>query len=185
MHRVLVLVPVMIVLAACKPVPAMKEFAYPAWGFVASFWAPPQLTETPASPEQPHTLLLESKEAGRDFAVSVMEGVRPGVSIDQIGPDYVQRAAKAMDDEVGAETYTSTAQGVLGREYALTKNGKPDATIRAYLANGRFYEVAAQSPLGPDDPAVKDYLDRFRITTAPPAVPPPQPANAAPASGAG
>jgi len=171
------------VLAACKPAPPFKEYPYPAWGFVARFWALPQTTETPPAPGQPHSLLLESKEAGRDFVVSVGEGVRPDVDIDQIGPQYAQRAAKAMEAEVGPETYTSTGEGVLGREYAITKNGRPYATIRAFLANGRFYEIGAQSPLGPDDPAVKGFLDTFRITKAPPAVPPP-PANAAPADAA-
>jgi hypothetical protein len=86
-----------------------------------------------------------------------------------------------MGGEVGPETYASTGEGVLGREYAITKDGKPYATIRAFLANGRFYEIGAQSPLGPDDPAVKGFLDTFRITAAPPAVPPP-PANGAPAN---
>jgi hypothetical protein len=109
--------------------------------------------------------------------------VRPGVDIDQIGPDYARQAAKSLDAELGPETYASTGEGVLGREYAFTKNGRPFATMRAFLANGRFYEIAAQSPLGPDDPAVKGFLDTFRITKAPPAMPPP-PANGAPTNGA-
>ena len=175
-------------LAACKPAPPFKEYAYPAWGFAARFWAPPQATETPAAPGQPHGLMLESKQAGRDFVVSVGEGVRPDVTIDVIAPVYARRAAKAMEVDVGPQTYAATGQGVLGREYALMKNGKPYATIRAFLANGRFYEVAAQSVLGPDDPAVKDFLDTFRITAASPATPPPSatkaPANTAPTSGA-
>jgi hypothetical protein len=170
-------------LAGCKPAPPFKEYPYPAWGFAARFWAPPEVTETPAGPGQPHSLLLESKEAHRDFVVSVGEGVRPSVTIDEIGPDYAKRAAQAMGGEVGPETYASTGEGVLGREYAITKNGQPYATIRAFVANGRFYEIGAQSPLGPDDPAVKGFLDSFRITAAPPAVPPP-PANAAPAGAA-
>lgn len=168
-------------LAACKPAPAMKEYAYPAWGFAASFWAPPQTVEAPPGPGRPHMLMLESKQAGRTFALSVREGVRPGVDIDQIGPALAGQAAQAMGGERGVMTYTSTAQGVLGREFAFTKDGKPLATVRTYLANGRFYEIAAQSVLGPDDPAVKDFLDSFRITAAPPAVPPP-PANGAPAN---
>ena len=182
------LVATALALAACKPAPPLKEYAYPAWGFAARFWAPPQVTETPAAPGQPHSLMLESKQAGRDFVVSVAEGVRPDVTIDAIGPDYARRATKAMDVEVGPQTYAATGQGVLGREYALLKSGKPYAAIRAFLANGRFYEVAAQSVLGPDDPAVKDFLDTFRITAASPATPPPSatkaPANTAPTSGA-
>ncbi len=188
MRKMPVLVPALLVMAclgpaACKPAPPFKEFAYPAWGFVASFWAKPEVVESPPGPGKPHSLLLESKEGGRDFVVSVMEGVRPGVDIDQIGPAYAKQAASSLDAQLGPETYTSTGQGVLGREYAFTKDGKPFAKMRAFLANGRFYEIAAQSPLGPDDPAVKDFLDRFRITTAPPAVPPP-PANGASANAA-
>ena len=169
-------------LAGCKA-PPMKEYAYPKWGFVASFWAPPEVTETPAAPGRPHGLELESQQAGRDFVVSVAEGVRPGVDIDQMGPDYAHKAAQAIGAEVGPETYASTGEGVLGREYLLKKNGQPYFTIRSFIANGCFYEIGAQSPLGPDDPAVKYFLDTFRITAAPPAVPPP-PANAAPANAA-
>ena len=169
--------------AACKPAPPLKEYVYPAWGFAASFWAPPEVTETPAAPGRPHALLLESKQAGRDFLVSVGEGVRPDITIDEIGPDYARKAAQAMGAEVGPEVYASTGQGVLGREYLLKKNDQPYFTLRAYLANRRFYEIGAQSVLGTDDPAVKDFLDSFRITAAPPAVPPP-PANAAPTNAA-
>jgi ABC-type amino acid transport substrate-binding protein len=168
-------------LAACKPAPAMKEYTYPAWGFAVSFWAPPQVVEAPPGSGRPHMLMLESKQAGRVFALSAREGVRPGVDIDQIGPDLARQAAQAMGGELGVMSYTSTGQGVLGREFAITKDGKPLATVRSYLANGRFYEIAAQSVLGQDDPAVKDFLDSFQITAAPPAVPPPPgPANAAP-----
>jgi hypothetical protein len=169
---------------ACNA-PPMKEYVYPAWGFAVSFWAPPEATETPAAPGRPHGLELESKEAGRDFLVSVGEGVRPGITIDEMGPAYARKAALAMGAEVGPEVYASTGQGVLGREYLIKKNGQPYFTIRAFLANGRFYEIGAQSVLGTDDPAVKDFLDSFRITAAPPAVPPPPaPANAAPTNAA-
>jgi hypothetical protein len=177
MRKPFVVLVALAALAACKA-PPMKDYAYPKWGFVADFSAPPEATETPAKPGQMHSLLLESKAAGRDFVVAAWEGIRPDVTIDQIGPDLSGRAAKAMGGELGPETYASTGQGVLGREYAITRNGKPFATIRSFLANGRFYEVAAQSVLGPDDPAVKDYLALFRITSAPSAVAPP-PANAA------
>jgi hypothetical protein len=182
MRTPLVILAALAALAACRA-PPLKDYAYPKWGFVADFPAPPEVTETAAAPGRPHALLLESKDAGRDFVVSVGEGVRPDVTIDQIGPDYARRAAKAMGGEVGPESYASTGQGVLGREYAITKDGKPFATIRAFVANDRFYEIGAQSLLGPDDPAVKNFLDLFRITSAPPAVPPP-PANAAPTNAA-
>jgi hypothetical protein len=183
MRKPLVTLLAVLGLAACRA-PPMKDYAYPMWGFVADFSAPPEATETPPGPGKPHALLLESKQAGRDFVVSVMEGVRPGVTIDEIAPAYARQAATAMGGEVGPETYASTGEGVLGREYAITKGGKPYFTVRSYLANGRFYEIGAQSVLGPDDPAVKTFLDTFRITAAPPAVPPPPAANAAPANAA-
>jgi hypothetical protein len=178
MRKVCVLVATALAVGGCKPAPPFKEYAYPAWGFAARFWAAPKVTETPAAPGRPHSLMLESDEAGRDFVVSVGEGVRPGVTIDDMGPEYARRAAKAMGVDVGPENYASTGEGVLGREYALVKNGTPYATMRAFLANGRFYEIGAQSGLGPDDPAVKGFLDTFRITAAPPAIPPPPPTNA-------
>ena len=176
MRTPLVVLLSLVALAACRA-PPMKDYAYPKWGFVADFWAPPEATETPAGPGQLHTLLLDSQKGGRDFAVSVVEGIRPDVTIDQIGPDLTRQEAQKMGGEVGPETYASTGQGVLGREYAITKNGKPFATVRAFLANGRFYQIAAQSVFGPDDQAVKDFLDLFQITRAPSAAPPP--ANAA------
>ena len=182
MRKTLAIVLAALALAACKP-PPMKEYVYPKWGFAASFLGPPDVTETPPAPGRPHGLEVESKEGGRDFIVAVGEGVRPGITIDEIGPDYARKAAKAIGAEVGPESYASTGQGVLGREYLLKKNGQPDFTIRSFLANDRFYEIGAMSPLGPDDPAAKQFLDSFRITAAPPAVPPP-PANAAPANAA-
>jgi hypothetical protein len=163
-------------LAACSA-PPMKAYAYRAWGFAASFWSAPQVTETPAAAGKPHSLMVDTKQAGREFAILVEEGVRPEVTIDQIGPFFAHNTAQGLDGDVGTMTYVSTAQGVLGREFAVTQSGKPLATIRTFLANDRFYEIVAQSVLRPDDPAVKDFLDSFRITAAPPAVPPP-PANA-------
>jgi hypothetical protein len=153
-------------LAACKA-PPTKEYAYPAWGFAISFWSPPTVTETPESAEQLHHLGVESDQAGRQFAVFAGEGIKPDTSIDDIGRDAAQVMAKTMGGEVGTMTYASTAAGVVGREYAITKNGKPYATMRAFVANSHFYEVGAQSLLGPDDPAVKEFLGSFRIIPGP------------------
>lgn len=181
MRTPLVILVALAALAACRA-PPMKDYAYPKWGFVADFWAPPEATETPAGPGQLHSLLLDSRQAGRDFGVMVTEGIRPDVNIDEIGPDAAHRFAVAVGGEVGPETYAATGQGLLGREYAITKNGKPFATVRTFVSKGRFYAVGAQSVLGPDDPAVKDFLDLFRITAAPPVAPPPANAAAANAS---
>ena len=167
--------------AACDA-PPMKEYAYPAWGFAASFWSPPKVTDVPASASEPHYLLVDREQAGRQFAVYAGEGLHADATIDAVGPDAAQRFAKAMGGEVGPMTYASTAAGVLGREFEIDRNGKAYADVRVFIANGRFYEVGAQSVLGPDDPAAKDFLDSFRITAAPSPAPPPTSAqtNAAP-----
>jgi hypothetical protein len=159
-------------MTACNA-PPMKEYAYPAWGFAASFWSPPKVTDSRASGSEPHYLLVESEQAGRQFAVYAGEGLHADATIDAVGPDAAQRFAKAMGGEVGPMTYASTAAGVLGREFEIDRNGKPYAAVRVFIANGRFYEVGAQSVLGPDDPAAKDFLDSFRITAAPRGAPPP------------
>ena len=172
-------------LAGCNA-PPMKEYPYPKWGFAASFWSPPKVTDFPASGSEPHYLLVDSEQAGRKFAVYAGEGLHPDATIDVVGPDAAQRFAKAMGGDVGPMTYASTAAGVLGREFEVDRNGKAYAAVRVFIANGRFYEVGAQSVLGPDDPAAKDFLDSFRITAAPSPAPPPPSAqtNAAPGDGA-
>jgi hypothetical protein len=153
-------------LGACKPPPA-KEYVYPAWGFAISFWSPPKVTEFPANAQELHHLTVESDTAGRQFAAFAGDGIKPDTSIDDIGRDAADVMAKQMGGEVDSASYASTAAGVTGREYKITKNGKPFATIRAFVANSHFYEVGAQSLLGPDDPAVKDFLDSFRIIPGP------------------
>lgn len=160
-------------LAACN-VPPSTEYTYPAWAFAVSFSAPPKVAEALATADQLHHVVVESNDAGRDFAVYAGDGLQQGTTIDGPGPAAAAHAmATAMGGDVGAMTYASTAAGVLGREFAITKNGKPFATVRIYIANGRFYEVGGQSVLGPDDPAVKAFLDSFRIIPGPPAPPAP------------
>ena len=171
-------------LGACNASPP-KEYAYPAWGFAVSFWSPPKVAEQSPAPGQPHSLMLNTEGVGREFGVLVEEGVRPDVTIDQIGPFFARNTAQPMDGDVGPMTNVSTAQGAPGREFAVTQYGRPLATIRTFLAHDRFYEIVAKSEVGPGDPAVKAFLGSFRITAAPPAVPPPlqgpSPTNYAPA----
>ena len=160
-----------VALAACKA-PPPTEYTYPAWGFAVSFWAAPKVTEAAESADQLHHVVIESNTAGRDFAVYAGDGLQPGTTIDGSGPAAAAHAmATAMGGDVGAMTYTSTAAGVVGHEFAITKNGKPFATVRAFVANGRFYEVGGQSLLGPDDPTLKTFLGSFRILPGSPARP--------------
>ena len=165
-------------LAACSA-PPPTEYTYPAWGFAVSFWSPPKVTEEPVTADQLHHALVESDQAGRTFAVYAADGLQPGTTIDGPGPAAAAHAmATAMGGDVGPMTYTSTAAGVIGHEFAITKNGKPYATVRIFVVNGRFYEVGGQSLLGPDDPTVKTFLGSFRILPGPAAPPAPASDNA-------
>ncbi len=158
-------------LGACRA-PPPTEYTYPAWGFAVSFWSPPKVTEAAVTADQLHHALVESDTAGRTFAVYAADGLRPGTTIDGPGPAAAAHAmAAAMGGDVGVMTYAATAAGVDGREFAITKNGKPYATVRIFIVNGRFYEVGGQSLLGPDDPTVKTFLGSFRILPGPPAPP--------------
>ena len=58
----------------------------------------------------------------------------------------------------------------MGREIQVSKDGKPYATMRVFLAGGRFYEVVAVSNYGPSDPASNAFLYSFHtrsMRTAP------------------
>jgi hypothetical protein len=153
---------------ACS-VPPPKEYDYPAWGFRISLRTPPKVTEEAASASMPHNLLVEADAAGRDFVVSAGEMAGSTKNLDDLAHAAPPLIAQKLGGEIGPMTYTATAEGVVGREIAITKDGHPAATLRLFLSNGRFYEVAAQSVLGADDPEVKDFLDSFHITAAAPA----------------
>jgi hypothetical protein len=157
-------------LAACKFAPPTKPYAYPAWGFQVSFPAAPVETRQPAAPNAstPNADRVESSADGRHFAVWAADVSTTGMSLDDLAKSASGFIAKQMGATAGVPTYAATSDGVMGREYQLTTGGKWRATLRVFLAGGRFYEVIGSSPLGQDDPAVKDFLASFRTLGGPP-----------------
>ena len=156
-------------LAACKGAPPTKEYAYPAWGFKASFPAAPVETKQPGAPNgsTPNADRVDSSADGRHFAVWAADVSKTGMSLDDLAKAASGFIAKQMGATAGVPTYTATSDGTLGREYQLMTGGKWRATLRVFLAGGRFYEVIGSSPLGQDDPAVKDFLFSFHTIGAP------------------
>ncbi|HXQ17276.1 MAG TPA: hypothetical protein VN814_21880 [Caulobacteraceae bacterium] len=160
---------VLLSLAACARPP--KEYDYPAWGFAASFQAPPKLTETPAAPDgsRGHSLLVASNSGLYDFEVFALEAPPPAKSIDEFTDAAAPVVAKSLGDEVGPTTYVATVQltnQAMGREVQITKDGRPVFAMRVYQAGGRYYQVIARAPLGPTDPAAVAFLDSFKIIPA-------------------
>ncbi len=160
------------VLVACKPPsPPTKEYAYPAWGFRISFPAPPVATPQPASPDgaSPSSYTLESQQDGRDFKVWAADVARTGMSLDDLAKSASGFISKQMASTASAPTYAATSEGVMGREYQLTKDGKWAATLRVFLVGGRFYEVIGSSKYGQGDPALQDFLISFHTLGGAPA----------------
>jgi hypothetical protein len=153
-------------LAACSPPP--KEYAYPAWGFAASFSEKPQETDQPAPADgaNARTFLAETNSGGHDLVVSVTDAAEAANSADEILSKTPQLIADKLGGEVSKTTYFATGdQGqVMGREVEITKGGKPAMLLRIFVANGRIYQIAGTSLLGFDDPVVKRFLDSFRLT---------------------
>jgi hypothetical protein len=156
-------------LAACKPAVApTKEYAYPAWGFKASFPAQPKETDTPVQGDKPHGFLAEYQDGSHDFAVLTVDTSRPPTDLDEMADAAAGFLAQSSGSVAGVKAYAATSDGVDGREVALTKGGRTIATLRFFVAGGRFYQVAARSILGGDDPAVKDFLFSFHALSGAP-----------------
>ena len=149
---------------ACAAPPPFKEYAYPAWGFAVSFRTPPKVTDYPASPDgaTAHTLLVESAAAGRDDLVNVVDGSGSTKSDDQALADAPATLARYVGGTLGPMTYTAT-DGVTGREFLLSRPGRPTARVRVFVAHKHLYELISQSALGPDDPETASFLDSFRL----------------------
>ena len=157
-------------LGACKlPRPPMKSYDYPALGFSVSFPAPPKLSNDPASADgSPASVTVESGDGARDFAISITNAPDPSEDIDAATTASAAAMAKGLGAEPGVRTYAATAEGVMGREFVLSKNGRAAAKVRLFLAGGRFYVLAGKSLAGVDDPAVDDFLSSFHVTATPP-----------------
>jgi hypothetical protein len=157
-------------LAACKPAAApTKEYAYPAWGFRASFPAQPKETDTPAQGANPHAFLAEYQDGSHDFAVLTVETSRTPADLDEMADAASGFLAQSSGSVAGIKAYAATSDGLDGREVELTKGGRTIATLRFFLEGGKFYQVAARSTLGGDDPAVKDFLFSFHTLGGAPA----------------
>jgi hypothetical protein len=91
---------------------------------------------------------------------------------------------KANGGVVSYRTYCATAEGVLGREEAISKNGQLAVRVRFYLSGTRFYILTATSNRGLNlvressdedpnaqsghnaDPAVTRFMTSFHLTPA-------------------
>ena len=165
-------------LAACGPPPSPRlvERDYPAQGFKAAFPDAPKETAAAGSPDgsAPPSFMVESSGPKRDFGVWSADVSRSGETLDDLASNGSEHVAKGLGGQLGVRAYAATAEGVDGYEYPLMKAGKWYGVMRVFLANGRFYEVIAESAYGEDDPAVTDFLGSFHVIPAPGA-----PANAA------
>jgi hypothetical protein len=156
-------------LGAASCAPATKDYAYPAWGFTASFLAPPETTDTPAASDgsTARTFVAETKTGDRDFGVSVNDASGSTKDIDALTDVMIPMINKRFQTTSGAETYVATADGALGREVIFSKDGQPYMDVRLFLADNKFYQVTALSSHGLDDPALKDFMISFHITGSP------------------
>jgi hypothetical protein len=162
-----------LVLAGCKPAaPPTKEYAYPVWGFKISLPGAPAETKQPGAPNAstPSADRVEASADGRHFAVWAADVSKTGMSLDDLAKAASGFIAKQMGATASVPAYAATSDGVMGREYQLMSGGKWRATLRVFLAGGRFYEVIGSSTSGQDDPALKDFLSSFHTTGAAPAL---------------
>lgn len=148
-----------LMLTGCS-IPPWKEYSYPAWGFAASFRVPPKATEAAATPAVPHNIIVEANQAGRDFVVAATDASGSGKSDDEILAQVPQ--AMAQGGTLRTPTYAAIGK-VVGREALIDKPGQPTERVRVFVANHVLYQIAATSPLGPDDPEVADFLGRVRL----------------------
>ena len=164
----------LLLLGACNLLdPPAKEYSYPAWGFRASFLSPPTETAKPGTPDgsQPDADLVETVGGGRDFAVWVADVSKSNMSLDDLASNAADHVSKGLGADIGIRTYAATGDGVMGREFQLTKNGKWVVTMRVFLAGGKFYEVIGKSDFGKDDPALQHFLVTFHTLGGAPAAP--------------
>jgi len=156
-------------LGACSP--PMREYQYPVYGFAISFPSPPKETDQPSDGKSGPRIILESTAAGgRDFVIETYD-LRSyfAYASKDVMASAVQENADKLGGVVSSETPISTSS-YSGRQYQLSKNGKPTTVLREFLAGSKFFIVAAASDIGPNDPAIDAYFNSFRLL---PATPPP------------
>ncbi|MDR3511684.1 MAG: hypothetical protein P4L73_08625 [Caulobacteraceae bacterium] len=150
--------------SACS-LPPWKEYPYPAWGFAASFRVPPKVTETPASADgaTPHNIVVEAVQGGRRLVVAATDASTSTKSDDQLLSQVPQAMAESQGGKVGTVTYVAIGK-VVGREAMIELPDKTTQRVRVFVAGKKLYQLAAQSPLGPQDSEVVQFLDSVRLT---------------------
>jgi hypothetical protein len=158
----------LIALASCGAPPPFVDYSYPAWGFAVSFRGRPNVTEYPASADgkSRHALLVESVLAGRDDLVSVVDGTGSPKSDDEVLASAPSALAAYVGGTAGPIAYAASGN-VIGREFLLSRPGKPTSRVRIFVANQHLYQLISQSALGPDDPEVASFLAGFRLLKTP------------------
>jgi hypothetical protein len=145
--------------AACSP-PALKEYAYPAWGFAVSLRAAPTQTETAAQSGRPAGLKVVSVNAGRSFVIEVADGSASAKSDETILREFPQTLAQG--GTLTSQTYVA-AGPVTGRELLIDRPGEPTQRVRVFVSHRRLYALSARSPLGPKDPETEAFFSSFRL----------------------
>jgi hypothetical protein len=169
--------------ASCGLAPKMTAYPYPKYGFTADFPAPPEVEESTDAQSGVHVIAIDAKNLGRDFAITFSD-VDPSRDIDALVEDASQAMAKAVGGTVTYRTYCATAEGVLGRELVISKNGSRAVRARYYLSGARFYILTAESVVGANpvgesagvdtstesgadnDPAVNVFLTSFHVSAS-------------------
>jgi len=158
----------LLALPACKPVPPLKEYVYPAWNFAVSFRAPPRETDIPASADgkSNHGFVVESVLAGRDNLVNVIDGTGSTKSDDEVLSGTPKKLAGYVGGTLGPITYAASGTA-MGREFMISRPDHPVTRVRIFVANKHLYEVISQTALGFDDPETVTFLDGFRLLKQP------------------
>jgi hypothetical protein len=150
-------------LGACSRPPPFREYRYPAWGFAVSFRAQPKETDYPATAGGAHSVLVESAHAGRDHLVNVIDGSGSTKSEDQALSAAPAALARYVGGTLGPMTYAASGKA-MGREFLLSRPGRPPSRVRIFVWHKHLYELIAESSLGPDDPENEKFLTSFRLT---------------------
>jgi hypothetical protein len=165
--------------ASCGLAPSMTTYAYPKYGFSVDFPAAPTVDDTTDPQSGVHLTALDSQSLGRDFAITITKA-DPARDIDELVDGASQAMAKGVGGEVTYRTTCATAEGALGRELVISKNGRRAVRARYYLSGARFYILTAESAVAvpvakstdldpnagsgtDDDPAVTHFLTSFHV----------------------
>jgi len=153
--------------ASCGFAPPMTTYDYPQYGFSVDFPAPPKVTDKVAPGTGAHVIVVRSQSVGRDFAVTITQ-VDSKIDIDSLADPASDAMAKVVDGKVSYRTYVATAEGALGREHVVAKDGREEMRVRFYRSGSRFYTLIAKSHWGlaavtdpsENDPSIESGTDK-------------------------